>query len=87
MKSSLPHSSSIPTSSACRFSGSHVPLAAEVVEKLRAAGLGDIKVVAGGIIPPEDEAILKNSGVSAVFSPKDYDLNTIMRDIVHLATD
>ncbi len=69
------------------LSGSHVPLAAEVVEKLRAAGMAGVKVVAGGIIPPEDEAVLKNSGVSAVFSPKDYDLNTIMRDIVHLATD
>jgi len=44
-------------------------------------------VVAGGIIPPEDEARLKASGVSAVFSPKDYDLNAIMREIVALASD
>jgi (2R)-ethylmalonyl-CoA mutase len=44
-----------------------------------------VKVVAGGIIPPEDEARLKASGVSAVFSPKDYDLNAIMREIVALA--
>jgi (2R)-ethylmalonyl-CoA mutase len=68
------------------LSGSHVPLAAEVVNKLKSAGMEDVKVVAGGIIPPEDEAVLKKSGVSAVFSPKDYDLNTIMRDIVDLAT-
>jgi (2R)-ethylmalonyl-CoA mutase len=68
------------------LSGSHVPLAAEVVNKLKSAGLTDIKVVAGGIIPPEDEEVLKKSGVSAVFSPKDYDLNTIMRDIVDIAT-
>lgn len=67
------------------LSGSHVPLAADVVAKLKAAGLSDVKVVAGGIIPPEDEARLKQSGVSAVFSPKDYDLNQIMRGIVDLA--
>ncbi len=52
------------------LSGSHVPLAREVVTGLRNTGLGDIKVVAGGIIPPEDEAALKDAGVSAVFSPK-----------------
>jgi ethylmalonyl-CoA mutase len=68
------------------LSGSHVPLAGEVVAKLKAAGLSDVKVVAGGIIPPEDEARLKASGVAAVYSPKDYDLNAIMRGIVDLAT-
>jgi (2R)-ethylmalonyl-CoA mutase len=67
------------------LSGSHIPLAREVLAKLKAAGLGDVKVVAGGIIPPEDEATLKSSGVAAVFSPKDYDLNAIMHDIVVLA--
>ncbi len=67
------------------LSGSHIPLARDVLAKLKAAGLGDVKVVAGGIIPPEDEAALKASGVSAVFSPKDYDLNAIMHDIVVLA--
>jgi (2R)-ethylmalonyl-CoA mutase len=69
------------------LSGSHVILAREVAEKLAEAGLGDIKIVAGGIIPPEDEARLKEAGVSAVFSPKDYDLNAIMREIVGLAAD
>jgi (2R)-ethylmalonyl-CoA mutase len=67
------------------LSGSHVPLASEVVAKLSAAGLGDVKIVAGGIIPPEDEARLKASGIAAVFSPKDYDLNTIMRKLVAIA--
>jgi ethylmalonyl-CoA mutase len=67
------------------LSGSHVPLAGEVVAKLNEAGLSDVKVVAGGIIPPEDEARLKAAGVAAVFSPKDYDLNAIMRDIVRIA--
>jgi (2R)-ethylmalonyl-CoA mutase len=68
------------------LSGSHVPLAREVLTELRKAGLSDIKVVAGGIIPPEDEAALKDAGVSAVFSPKDYDLNQIMHVIIALAT-
>ncbi|MBS0469953.1 MAG: protein meaA [Proteobacteria bacterium] len=68
------------------LSGSHVVLARDVVAKLKAAGLGDVKVVAGGIIPPEDEATLKAAGVSAVFSPKDYDLNQIMHGLVALAT-
>jgi ethylmalonyl-CoA mutase len=68
------------------LSGSHVALAGDVVAKLKEAGLGDVKVVAGGIIPPEDEARLKASGVAAVYSPKDYDLNAIMRGIVELAT-
>jgi (2R)-ethylmalonyl-CoA mutase len=67
------------------LSGSHVKLASEVLARLRAAGLGEVKVVAGGIIPPEDEAILRDAGVAAVFSPKDFDLDSIMRSIVELA--
>ena len=47
----------------------------------------DVKVVAGGIIPPEDEAVLRDAGIAAVFSPKDYDLDQIMRRIVELAAD
>ncbi|MBS0277083.1 MAG: protein meaA [Proteobacteria bacterium] len=67
------------------LSGSHIPLARDVMAKLKDAGLKDVKVVAGGIIPPEDEAALKAAGISAVFSPKDYDLNAIMHEIVDLA--
>jgi len=67
------------------LSGSHIPLVKEVLDKLARAGLSDIKVVAGGIIPPEDEAELKQAGVAAVFSPKHYDLNAIMRKVVDLA--
>ena len=67
------------------LSGSHVSLARDVVAKLKEAGLTDIKVVAGGIIPPQDEATLKASGVDAVFSPKDYDLNEIMQGLVDLS--
>ncbi|HEY4985083.1 MAG TPA: protein meaA [Bradyrhizobium sp.] len=67
------------------LSGSHVSLARDVVAKLKEAGLGDVKVIAGGIIPPEDEATLKAAGIDAVFSPKDYDLNEIMHGLVELA--
>ncbi|HEY1632796.1 MAG TPA: protein meaA [Rhizomicrobium sp.] len=65
------------------LSGSHVSLAREIAAKLKRADL-DVKIVAGGIIPPEDEAALKDAGIAAVFSPKDYDLNAIMREIVGL---
>jgi (2R)-ethylmalonyl-CoA mutase len=67
------------------LSGSHIPLARDVVTKLKEAGLGNVKVVAGGIIPPEDEAALRSAGIAAIFSPKDYDLNAIMRELVELA--
>ena len=69
------------------LSGSHVKLAGEVLARLRSAGLGAVKVVAGGIIPPQDEAILKEAGIAAVFSPKDFDLDGIMRSIVELAAE
>ncbi|HEV2652034.1 MAG TPA: methylmalonyl-CoA mutase family protein, partial [Rhizomicrobium sp.] len=67
------------------LSGSHVSLARDVIAKLKEAGLSDVKVIAGGIIPPEDEATLKAAGIDAVFSPKDYDLNEIMHGLVELA--
>jgi ethylmalonyl-CoA mutase len=65
------------------LSGSHVPLVREVMEKLRSEGL-DVPVVVGGIIPPEDEATLKKSGVAAVFTPKDYEVNRILIDLVKI---
>jgi len=68
------------------LSGGHVQLARDVVARLKAAGMANIKVVAGGIIPPGDEAGLKAAGIAAIFSPKDYDLNAIMRRIVDVAT-
>ena len=63
------------------LSGSHVPLATEVLERLRAAGLGEVPVVLGGIIPPEDARRLKAAGVAGIFTPKDYDLSAIMAEI------
>ena len=64
------------------LSGSHVPLVSEVLRGLAQAGLGHVPVVVGGIIPPEDEAALKRLGVARVYTPKDYDLTAIIRDIV-----
>ena len=66
------------------LSGSHLPLAREIIAGLADAGLADVKVVAGGIIPPEDEAALKQAGVVAVFGPKDYNLMTILSNIIAL---
>jgi (2R)-ethylmalonyl-CoA mutase len=66
------------------LSGSHVPLVTDVLERMRKTGLGDIPVVAGGIIPPEDEKILLEAGCARIYTPKDYDLTAIMSDIVAL---
>lgn len=66
------------------LSGSHVPLVKEVMERMRAEGLDDVPVVVGGIIPPEDARTLKAMGVAAVYTPKDFQLNDIMADIVKL---
>ena len=66
------------------LSGSHVALVREVVQRLREAGLGDVPVVVGGIIPAQDVNILKQCGASAVYTPKDFQLNEIMTGIVQL---
>jgi (2R)-ethylmalonyl-CoA mutase len=66
------------------LSGGHTSLVAEVMERMRASGLDDVPVVVGGIIPPDDAAQLRRLGVAAVFTPKDFRLNAIMRDIVRL---
>ena len=66
------------------LSGSHVPLVREVMNRLRQAGLAHIPVVVGGIIPSEDTLVLKQLGVSRVYTPKDFDLNIIMNDLVDL---
>ncbi|MTJ79860.1 MAG: protein meaA [Telmatospirillum sp.] len=64
------------------LSGSHIPLVTEVLARMRAAGLADVPVVPGGIIPPEDEQRLLEAGCARVYTPKDYDLNGIMEDLV-----
>jgi (2R)-ethylmalonyl-CoA mutase len=67
------------------LSGSHVPLVAEVMQQMRKEGLDGVPVVVGGIIPSEDADKLKTLGVAAVYTPKNFQLNAIMHDIVHLA--
>jgi len=66
------------------LSGSHVPLIASFMEKLKNAGLGHIPVIAGGIIPDEDAETLRQFGVARVYTPKDFELTKIMDDIVTL---
>ena len=67
------------------LSGSHMPLIEELLSELRGAGLGQTPVVVGGIIPDVDAERLRTMGVARVYTPKDFDLNRIMFDIVALA--
>jgi len=66
------------------LSGSHVTLAHEVIKLMKDEGLADVPLVVGGIIPPADEKLLRESGVAAVYTPKNYDLNQIMTDLAHI---
>ncbi|MFN3606025.1 MAG: cobalamin B12-binding domain-containing protein, partial [Cypionkella sp.] len=66
------------------LSGSHLPLVRDVLALMRAEGLGHIPLIVGGIIPEDDAAALRASGVAAVYTPKDFELNRIMMDIVTL---
>jgi (2R)-ethylmalonyl-CoA mutase len=65
------------------LSGSHLPLVADVAARMKAAGM-TVPLVVGGIIPPEDAAALEKSGVAAVYTPKDFELNRIMSDVVRI---
>ena len=66
------------------LSGSHLPLVHDVLARMKEAGLDDVPVVVGGIIPPQDEIELKNAGVAEVYTPKDFELNRIMTDLVRI---
>ncbi len=66
------------------LSGSHIPLITEVLDRMRGAGLAHVPLVVGGIIPEDDAAHLRGLGVAAVYTPKDFELNRIMMDIVGL---
>jgi ethylmalonyl-CoA mutase len=66
------------------LSGSHMPLVKDVVARLRDAGLDGVPVVVGGIIPPDDAAELKQAGVAAVYTPKDFELNLVMSDVLRI---
>lgn len=67
------------------LSGSHIPLVEDLMSQMRDAGLGHIPVIVGGIIPDDDATRLKAMGVARVYTPKDFELNMIMQDIVTLA--
>ncbi len=66
------------------LSGSHLALVPEIVERLRVAGLSDIPVVVGGIIPEADAERLRQQGVAGVYTPKDFELDQIMSDLIDL---
>jgi (2R)-ethylmalonyl-CoA mutase len=66
------------------LSGSHAELIPSVLRALADAGAGDVPVIVGGIIPEADAAALREAGVAAVYTPKDWDLNRMMRDIIAL---
>ncbi len=67
------------------LSGSHIPLVEDLMQRMRAEGLDHVPVIVGGIIPDDDAARLRALGVARVYTPKDFELNTIMADIVTLA--
>jgi (2R)-ethylmalonyl-CoA mutase len=66
------------------LSGSHLELVPQVLDGLRAAGAGDVPVVVGGIIPDADARALRELGVAAVFTPKDFGLTAMMGQIVDI---
>ncbi|WP_273500562.1 protein meaA [Paracoccus sphaerophysae] len=66
------------------LSGSHLPLVEDVMTRMREAGLGHVPVIVGGIIPDEDARLLRAMGVTRVYTPKDFELNRIMMDLVAL---
>ena len=66
------------------LSGSHAELIPAVLEELAEAGVENVPVIVGGIIPEADAVALRQAGVAAVYTPKDWDLNGMMRDIVSL---
>ena len=66
------------------LSGSHIPLVRETLQLMKAAGMDHIPLIVGGIIPPEDERKLLEEGVRAIYTPKNFNLNRIMLDIVSI---
>ena len=69
------------------LSGSHLPLVSEVVERMNKAGIGDIPLIVGGIIPEEDARQLLAKGVARVYTPKDFAIHEIMSGIVDIVTE
>ncbi|MBT0958109.1 protein meaA [Alphaproteobacteria bacterium KMM 3653] len=68
------------------LSGSHIPLIKEVMSLLQSEEMQSVPVIVGGIIPDEDALALREMGVAGVYTPKDFELNRIMKDVISLAT-
>jgi (2R)-ethylmalonyl-CoA mutase len=69
------------------LSGSHIDLVQDVVRLVRNAGMDNVPIIVGGIIPPEDALVLKQMGVAAVYTPKDFKLTDIMADVVKIVEE
>ncbi|MDK9697649.1 MAG: protein meaA [Siculibacillus sp.] len=69
------------------LSGSHLALVGDVMTRMKDSGLEDVPVVVGGIIPPEDAEALKDMGVAAVYTPKDFQITDIMADVVRIVSE
>lgn len=69
------------------LSGSHLEAVPPILEGLREAGMGDVPVIVGGIIPESDGQLLMQQGVAAIFTPKDYDLTAVMRRVLEVIED
>ncbi|MBT7941913.1 MAG: protein meaA, partial [Alphaproteobacteria bacterium] len=69
------------------LSGSHLALVTAVKAGLDAAGIGDTPVVVGGIIPPGDADTLRDAGIARIYTPKDFDMNAVMADILDLVEE
>ncbi len=68
------------------LSGSHIELVSDVMEQLDSAGV-DARVVVGGIVPPDDARSLLAMGVAAVYTPKDFDFDRILGELVTLVEE
>ena len=68
------------------LSGSHLTVVPKIIQIMKDKGFGSTPLIVGGIIPDEDHAILKKSGVRAVYTPKDYSLNKIMEDFAEIVS-
>ena len=69
------------------LSGSHIPLVSELINEMKISELKNIPIIIGGIVPEDDVKKLKSLGVSRIYTPKDYDLNQIMLDIIKVAEE
>ncbi len=66
------------------LSGSHLPLVRDILDKMQCNGINHIPIIVGGIIPDNDRKELIDLGVAAVYTPKDFQLNDIMADVVNI---